>query len=153
MDVNVHSFFLKCFFIKRFAIVAKCLESPVIDGKGYDLCWKNSVACTDFLRVNSEFRADGQTSVRFCYDDRCLYALFVCNEPILNPVLQRVHEFAANVKERDSIVWQDDWVAMILKPNTTGKDAYDFFTNALGTLMIHTVCLLISGEQEIPSGI
>ncbi len=119
---------------RPFAIVAKCIEPPVFDGKGDDLCWKNTVACTDFLRVNSDAKADGQTSVRFCYDDRNLYALFVCTEPILNPVLQRVHEFAANVKERDSGVWQDDWVAMILKPNTGDKDAYDFFANALGTL-------------------
>jgi len=119
---------------RPFTTVAKCPEPPVIDGKGDDLCWKNTVACTDFLRVNSESRADGQTSVRLCYDDKNLYALFVCNEPILNPVLQRVHEFVANVKERDSGVWQDDWVAMILRPDITANDVYDFFANSLGTL-------------------
>ncbi|MHB8898790.1 MAG: sugar-binding protein [Thermoguttaceae bacterium] len=116
------------------AVVARAAEAPSIDGRGDDACWQHTVACTDFPAVRSLAPAQAGTTVRSCYDDRNLYLLFACQEPILNVAGQRRGEFRASVAERDGNVSADDSVVVLLDPANTGKEVFDLTANALGTL-------------------
>jgi hypothetical protein len=107
---------------------------PKLDGQADDPCWQNTVACADFLVGRSLAPAQEKTTARLCYDDQNLYLLFVCDEPLLNPVQQRRHEFVARVQERDGEVYQDDSCVVLLDPANTGKQVFDFTVNALGTV-------------------
>ena len=116
------------------AVVARTDAPPVLDGRPDDPCWKNTVACGGFLRVGSTIPAEAPTTVRLCYDDRNLYALVQCGEPILNTTQQRRHEFAAVVTIRDGKVYTDDSAVLLLDPDNTGRQVHDFTVNALGTI-------------------
>jgi len=115
-------------------MVPRTQTPPKIDGVPGDSCWKNTAACTGFVGVRSLAPAQSGTTVRLCYDDRNLYALFVCDEPILSVAQQRRHEFAAKVNERDGDVYHDDSVIMLLDPANTGKQVFEFTINSLGTI-------------------
>lgn len=116
------------------AVVAKTATGPVIDGRPDDACWQNTVRCGRFLRVGSTVPTEAPTTVHLCYDDRNLYALVQCAEPILNTAQQRRHEFAAKVALRDGRVHTDDSAVLLLDPDNTGRQVYDFTVNALGTV-------------------
>ncbi|MHB8997257.1 MAG: carbohydrate-binding family 9-like protein [Armatimonadota bacterium] len=116
------------------AVVAKTGAAPVIDGKPDDACWRNTVACSGFMGVGSTMPAAAPTTVRLCYDDRNLYALYSCAEPILNTAQQRRHEFSAKVTQRDQEVYGDDSAVLLLAPDPAAKQLYDFTVNALGTI-------------------
>jgi hypothetical protein len=116
------------------AVVTRTASPPVLDGKADDPCWRNTVACADFLLGGSLASAEAKTVARLCCDDRNLYALFVCDEPILGVAQQRRHEFAATVKERDGEVHRDDSCVVLLDPANTGRQVFDFAVNALGTI-------------------
>ena len=116
------------------AVVAKTTAGPVLDGRPDDPCWQNTVACGGFLRIGSTIPAEAPTTVRLCYDDRNLYALVQCIEPILNTAQQRRHEFAAKVTIRDGKVHADDSAVLLLDPDNTGLQVHDFTVNALGTI-------------------
>lgn len=115
-------------------VVARAETLPTLDGLPDDPCWQHTVACTGFVGVRSLTPAQANTAVRLCYDDKNLYALFVCQEPILSMAQQRRHEFAAKVKQRDGDVSRDDSVIMLLDPTNTGKQVFDFTVNSLGTV-------------------
>ncbi len=116
------------------AIVARTAAAPIIDGQANDPCWTNTVTCGGFLRVGSTIHAEAPTSVRLCYDERNLYALVQCAEPILNTAQQRRHEFAAKITTRDGKVHADDSVVVLLDTDNAGLQVYDFTVNALGTI-------------------
>ncbi|MBU1734346.1 MAG: hypothetical protein KJ692_03810 [Verrucomicrobia bacterium] len=115
-------------------VVARTTAPPILDGRGDDPCWRNAVACTSFLGMMDLKSAAADTSVRLCYDDTNLYLLFVCQEPILNVAQQKRGEFVAKITDRDSEVYADDSVAVLLDPANMGKQVFEFFVNALGTI-------------------
>jgi len=115
-------------------LVSRTESPPKFDGIPDDPCWENTAACTGFVGVRSLAPAQSGTTVRLCYDDRNLYALFVCEEPILSVAQQRRHEFVAKVNERDSDVYRDDSVIMLLDSANTGQQAFELTINSLGTI-------------------
>ena len=115
-------------------VVARCKQSPTLDGKADDPCWQNTVACTGFLVVRSLAPATAWTTARLCYDDENLYALFTCHEPLLDVAMQRRHEFAAKIEQRDGDVYRDDCCLILLDPARTGEQVLDFTVNSLGTI-------------------
>ncbi|MBN2308931.1 MAG: hypothetical protein JXR94_08180 [Candidatus Hydrogenedentes bacterium] len=114
--------------------VLRCESPPALDGKGDDACWAGTVACTGFSVVRSSIRPEATTTVRLCYDDENLYALFTCEEPILDVRSQRTHEFHAEAREHDHGVSSDACCLLLLDPARAGRDAFDLFVNALGTI-------------------
>ncbi|MBT7166483.1 MAG: carbohydrate-binding family 9-like protein [Victivallales bacterium] len=115
--------------------VGRCAQPPALDGKPDDACWREAIVCTDFLRVRSRDRAEQNTSVRFCYDDTRLYALFECEESILGVAQQRRHEFRASEKTRDGRVYKDSACLLLLDPAGDGKQLYEVGVNGLGTVL------------------
>lgn len=116
------------------AVVTRCAEPPVIDGAGEDPCWRHTVACGDFLVVRSLAPANAATTARLCYDDGNLYVFFDCEEPILDPRMQRRHEFSARTEERDGEVSRDDSCVLLIDPGGAETPVLDFIVNALGTV-------------------
>ena len=122
-------------FARRPLVVAsRTDEAPRVDGDPRDPCWQRTVACTGFIAMGSQLPAQEPTEARFCYDDRCLYALITCREPILTTAQQRRHEFLATVTRRDGEVFADDSAILLLDPTGTAKTVYDFTVNALGAI-------------------
>ena len=115
-------------------LVSRTESPPKLDGIPDDPCWRNTAACAGFVGVRSLAPAHSGTTVRLCYDDEKLYALFICDEPILNVAQQRRHEFAAKINERDGDVHRDDSVIMLLDPANTGSPMLEFTVNSLGVV-------------------
>ncbi len=117
------------------ALVGRTAAPPVIDGLFVDQCWGSNaqVVCGGFVGIGHTAPAQAATRVKFCYDDVNLYAQFYCDEPILDPAQQRMHEFAAKITARDGDVYQDDCAILLLKPQGAQR-LYDFAVNALGTI-------------------
>ncbi|MFP3903266.1 MAG: hypothetical protein ACLFWB_03375, partial [Armatimonadota bacterium] len=116
------------------AAVGRCDEPPTIDGVGDDSCWSETVSCSNFLHIRSLAPAVGDTVVRMCYDDENLYAIFHCDEPMLDPVKQQRHEFVARAEEHDGDVYRDEACALLVDPDGDGRYLYDIAVNALGTV-------------------
>lgn len=114
--------------------VSRTSKPPTIDGKADDACWRNTVACSDFLGLRSLVPAQAKTIARLCYDDRNLYILLECEEPILETAMQRRHEFSAKIQQRDGEVYQDDSCVILLRPSQSNSTVFDFTVNALGII-------------------
>ena len=107
---------------------------PTIDGSGNDPAWSNAVAATNFITTRSLAPAASETTVKMLYDDTNLYVQFRCEETILLLHEQRVHEFRANVEDRDGNVYSDDSCIVLIDPAQDGAQVRDFTVNALGTI-------------------
>ena len=115
-------------------LVSRTESPPKLDGIPDDPCWENTAACTGFVGVRSLAPSHSGTTVRTCYDGEKLYALFLCEEPILSVAQQRRHEFAAKMNERDGDLYRDDSVVMLLDPTNTGNPMLEFTINSLGAI-------------------
>lgn len=55
-------------------------SAPVIDGKLNDACWKKAAVLDNFRIISSQKKAQGQTSVWLCRDDKYLYIGIKCKD-------------------------------------------------------------------------
>lgn len=104
---------------------------PTLDGIGDDACWNSAIALTGFMRTSSSVPAGNQSEVRLCWDEENLYWWFRGEETVLQPEMNRLHDFLQKVDERDGQVWKDDSVLLVID---TGDVVYDLFANARGTV-------------------
>ena len=114
--------------------VLHCETPPEVDGHGDDACWSTTVVCTPFGLPGGGAPPEGPTTARLCYDDENLYALFECEEPILDVRGQRTHEFKAKAANHDQGVSSDDCCMLLLDCAQNTGEAFDIFANALGTI-------------------
>jgi hypothetical protein len=117
------------------AQVAKAASPPTIDGAGEDPCWKQTVAIDDFLNFATAMPASQPTTARLAYDDKYLYILMTCQEPLLKTVEQRQSDVIAKVTQRDGKVLGDDSCLIFLQPDEAKQATYEFTVNTLGTLL------------------
>jgi len=105
----------------------ECRRAPDkirVDGNGDDKAWQNATPITDF-RLWRTFGAPAEsTSVRICYDDENLYALFECSDPDVC-VLHR---------GRDVRIWESDCVELFLQPDAANPIYYEFEISPLGDI-------------------
>ena len=119
---------------RRPLVAAGCSHAaPVIDGKTDDACWRQCVTIEDFSLVRQGTAPTQKTVARVCYDANRLYIAFRCREYVLQPEANQLHAFLQSQTERDSPVWSDDSVVVILRPTEEGP-CYDLFVNARGTV-------------------
>ncbi len=115
--------------------IARSRQAPVIDGELDDACWEASVEVGPFILNRQNSFASEQTSVRFLYDDAMLYVAFHCQASCLVPAANRLHEFQNTLRENDSeMIWNDDCVLLLLWPDSSRMQAYDFVVNPAGFL-------------------
>lgn len=108
--------------------------APVLDGKLDDPAWQQAIEAGNFYLANGNGFAMEKTLVYCVHDDQNLYVAFRCEESILDPVLNRLGEFKAEVKTKDGPVWGDDSVEIFISPGQSGGNYYQIAVNSIGTV-------------------
>jgi hypothetical protein len=88
----------------------------VIDGKADEDAWKQPNPITAFRLWRTFGKPTEATSVRFCYDDENLYALFECADK----------DVFALYDQRDADLWESDAVELFLWPDEKNPIYYEF---------------------------
>ena len=92
-------------------------SSPVvIDGRADEAAWQRVDPITDFRLWRTYEPPTETTSVKLCYDDTCLYALFECADP----------DVFALYDQRDARLWESDVVELFFQPNPADPTYYEF---------------------------
>ena len=114
----------------RVVQAVKVDTAPVIDGDLSDAVWQQARIATDFFRAKEgNIRpARLNTEVRILYDENALYIGVYCEEPDMN----RLRE---TKMRRDSHVWRNDCIEVLLDTYRDRRNCYVFATNTLGTQM------------------
>jgi hypothetical protein len=113
--------------------VCRTAGSIVVDGRLDEPAWHAARDVGPFQFAWHQSGEQEQTSARLLWDDRCLYAGFVCRD----------QHISAQFTERDQPVYRDDCVELFTAPNPDRGDAYfNFEMNVRAALL----------DQHHPSG-
>lgn len=101
---------------------------PVIDGALTDPVWQHADSATDFFRAKEgeTYLAELNTEVRVLYDENMLYIGVRCEEPDMKSLRE-------TMTRRDSFVWQNDCIEVMLDTYQDRRNCYIFAINTLGT--------------------
>ena len=113
----------------RRTIRATWVENPpVIDGDLTDTVWQDADIATDFYRAKEgeTHPAELDTEVRVLYDENTLYIGARCEEPDMKSLRE-------TMTRRDSPVWQNDCIEVMLDTYHDQRNCYIFAINTLGT--------------------
>ena len=110
------------------AVRIECEESPVIDGKLDDECWKKADNVSDFIQFEPILGAKPKdpTTVYVLFDMERLYVGFECFKE--NP-----DQVVGMQVERDSYFFQDDFVEVFLDTFHDCRNCYGFAVSCLST--------------------
>lgn len=103
---------------------------PHIDGELSEAVWSRAPAATDFYRVQQTRGAPARlrTEAYILYDEVAIYIGFRCWEPDMGGLRE-------TLTRRDTRVWGDDAVEVVLDTYHDRRNAYIFGVNTLGTQM------------------
>jgi len=102
---------------------------PKIDGKLDDTVWKT--AEVSVLKPDSKKQSiKNRTTVQLGYDSENLYLAFVCHESRMDLLKTAWDHF----EERDSAIWNDDCVEILLDPFNSEFDYYQILVNSAGVV-------------------
>ena len=101
---------------------------PVIDGDLTDPVWQHAEIATNFFRAKEgeTYPAALNTEVRVLYDENTLFIGVRCEEPDMKSLRE-------TKTRRDSPVWQDDCIEVMLDTYHDQRNCYIFAVNTLGT--------------------
>ena len=101
---------------------------PIIDGDLTDTVWQDADIATDFFRAKEgeTHPAELDTEVRVLYDENTLYIGVRCEEPDMKSLRE-------TLTRRDSPVWQNDCIEVMLDTYHDQRNCYIFAINTLGT--------------------
>src|SRR6058998_2085322 len=104
----------------------RAAKPPVIDGEIGEEEWKGATVVTGFMQYEPRRgeRSDVQTEALVLYDAGHVYVAFRARDP--EPI-------TAQLTFRDSDLFTDDAVAVVLDTTADRRSGYYFITNALGT--------------------
>jgi len=105
---------------------ARTAVPPAIDGDLSDPAWNAAAPISDFVFPHGGV-VSVQTVVRLLYDDANLYVSVLAFEP-------RLSGMTVTHAERDSDVWEDDSVDVMLDTTNSKKAYYHFIVNPNGVL-------------------
>jgi len=105
---------------------------PVVDGKLDDACWQGALVLDQFVKLSGAEMTDADkvvTRAMLTADATNLYIGVHCGEPLIEKLCKRY-------TERDSAVWKDDDVEIMIVPGAKGTDRYiQLAINPNGALM------------------
>jgi hypothetical protein len=113
--------------------VAPATVPPTLDGRLDEPCWQNTPVAEQFYRPPGQKLPHSPTSVRLLWDAQHLYIGLEAHSELLNPVLQRLDDFAARVTQRDGPVFRDDCLEVFLATGGPAEGYVQLAVNALGT--------------------
>lgn len=114
----------------RVAQAVRVKTAPVIDGELSDAVWEKAHVATGFFRIKegSIHPSRLKTEVRILYDEEALYIGIYCEEPDMGNLRE-------TMTRRDSRIWHNDCVEVMLDTYRDRRNCYVFATNTLGTQM------------------
>ncbi|MBN2451504.1 MAG: hypothetical protein JXR77_14020, partial [Lentisphaeria bacterium] len=118
-----------------FVTVYRAARPPAVDGALDDACWRHGLGMGPFLDPAGEAEPGEATRALVCYDGEALYLAVEAFESLLDPTLQRVHEVAAEVTERDGPVTAEESVTVFLQPDPQRDTYYQVAANLIGTVL------------------
>lgn len=99
-------------------------DVPEIDGKGDDTAWKNLPWFSDFVLLGENTRKPtAQTRFKTVHDGNTIYFFIEADEP-------QMKELRMERTERDSDIWNDDCVEIVIDPNCSQDRFYHFAVSA-----------------------
>ena len=101
---------------------------PVIDGNLTEPVWQHADIATNFFRAKEgeTYPAELDTEIRVLYDENMLYIGVRCEEPDMKNLRE-------TLTRRDSFVWQNDCIEVMLDTYHDRRNCYIFAINTLGT--------------------
>ena len=115
-------------FTRCTTIIPSMKTPPTIDGTAGKDEWQGAEELSGFELLKGKGPVKHATTVRIGFDERSLYAAFTCPEASMKHLLQRY-------RERDTAVWQDDAVELLVLPaGAEPADFYHFIVNSLGAV-------------------
>jgi len=88
----------------------------MIDGVPDEQAWRDCAPITDFRLFKTLGKPTEKTTLRICYDETYLYALFECTDPDIYVLHQ----------ERDGKLWESDAVELFFWPDDSNPIYYEF---------------------------
>jgi len=112
--------------------LAMTRSAPTIDGVLDDACWRSATVVDRFVKLGGKPLTGEErvvTRAKLIADQEHLYVAVYCEEPLIDKLSMRY-------TERDSAVWKDDDVEVMLVPCERGEDRYvQLAVNPAGALM------------------
>ena len=94
----------------------RATSAIVIDGNAGEQAWADAAPLTEFRLLRTFGKPVTDTTVRLCYDDKHLYALFECRDEDLFVLYDK----------RDDNIWESDAIELFFKPIETNPIYYEF---------------------------
>ncbi|MYB92448.1 carbohydrate binding family 9 domain-containing protein [Candidatus Poribacteria bacterium] len=116
-------------------------ESVEIDGELTESDWQNATPIRQFIQFEPDAGAPltEATEVRILYDDKYIYFGFVCSEPDRSKIV-------ANKMRRDTMLWDNDNVFVLLDTYNDRRSGFFFRVNPLGAR--EDVAIMDSGDSR-----
>ena len=116
-------------------------ESVEIDGELTEADWQKATPIRQFIQYEPDEGAPltEATEVRILYDDRHIYFGFVCSEPDGSKII-------ANKMRRDTMLWDNDNVFVLLDTYNDRRSGFFFRVNPLGAR--EDVAIMDSGDSR-----
>lgn len=113
-------------FAPRTYLCQRAERPPVLDGKLDDPVWVKAAWTEDFQDIEGSLRPRPRfrTRAKMAWDDTCFYVAAELEDP---------HVWAT-LRERDSVIFQDNDFEIFIDPDGTTSPYYEFEMNALNTV-------------------
>lgn len=109
------------------SFVKKNEQSVVVDGKLDEPVWNKATSLNSLFILNSKnLHAKEATQVKYWHNGKSLFIGFICSTKNLD-------DLKANMKRKDSSVWDDDCIEVFLSPSPDAEPYYHFIVNSIGT--------------------
>ena len=102
--------------------------SPIIDGNLFEETWSNTVSLHDFYQADGIHPARDPTQVLLMWDQQFLYIGVRAYD-------SRMAEARVSQTTRDSAVWVDDSIEILVDPNPQTHRYYHLIINPIGTVL------------------
>ena len=108
--------------------VSKAEVPPIIDGDLFEKPWSNTVALHYFYQADGIHPARDPTQVFLMRDEQFLYIGVRAYD-------SRMRQVSLSQRNKDSAVWDDDSIEILIDPNPQTHRYYHFICNPIGTVL------------------
>lgn len=114
------------------AFCTKTEQSPKIDGKLDDSCWKNAAILDDFQTTNGKKAAPAKykTTAQIVYDDQYLYIGIYCEEPDIEGISEK-----AFLPDDYNNILRDDRIEVYIDPAHDHQNVLNYVVNPSGATL------------------
>lgn len=112
---------------RRQAFATRVAKGPKVDGRLDDTAWKAAIPVDGFIQRDPDYwmPSTERTVARIVYDETHIYFSFEC-------FMSEHYQLVANNMRRDSEIWGDDNVQLLLDTYNDRQTGFFFFINPLG---------------------